>query len=222
MIRMNRMMVVFFSAFLSLLLAGTAFAGKRNLISGKGGSYKPSIAKSWNKVKDGEIEFVLDLSKEVKKGVKVTPALVKASLEKKLGKKFGCKVTEKGADKVSVTYTGAENDFLDKVAKTKIRAAKGVNLALESSVSEGGIRAAKPVRSPGAGEVKALVKKVGKGWVKAKVFESKSKTLAKGSFKVKLGDRKVAVKNAILFTPKAKGKDGVWTVDESKDVLVGK
>ena len=134
-----------------------ASAKGTTLIELKGAKPTAALAKSWKKAGDGKMDFVLDTSAEVAPGKKLTPALVKSSLEEKLSG-IGVKVTAKGAGGVSVSYTGTEKDFLDKVSKTRIKAGGGdVEVALESSGSEGGIRAKTTDRPPGDGEVKGVV-----------------------------------------------------------------
>lgn len=194
----------------SFVFAQVSFAaGAKTLIELDGGKPKAGMAKSWKKVKDGEYEFDLDPAAEVKKGTKVTAAMVKTSIEGKLGS-GGVKVTEKSASKVLVSYTGPENKFLESVSKTKIRGGGDVELALESSTSEGGIRADIPDRDPEADEVKAIVNKTSGGIVTATVNASKSSKVAKtGSIKVKITDKGL-VKNAyFFFKPGTKAGD-VW------------
>lgn len=187
--------------------ASVASAAAKTLIEMPGP--KAGLAKSWKKVKDGEYEFTLDTSAELKKGVTVSPDAVKSSLESKLGGTHGVKVTAKGKDGVSVTYTGKEADFLDQVSKTKIRE-KSVELALESSVSEGGIRAKTADRPANAGEVKAIVLKSEKGVVTVKVNDSKFDKVKTGSV-VKLKDGGTYKANDWIFFQPEKDEKGVWS-----------
>jgi hypothetical protein len=204
----------------AIAVAGTAF-GKNTLISNKGGTAKADLAKSWKKVKDGEYEFTLDTSKEVKKGVPVTGAMVKTSLEAKLGKTMGVKVTPNG-DKVSVTYSGEEDEFLKKIGKTRVRPGGTTELALESDVSDGGMRANKKLRDPTTGEVRATVLKVKKGYVMGIVNKSMSKKIKSGKIKVTLPKGKSPKPgSAFIFTPETE-KKGVWGPKPGKEFLLGK
>jgi hypothetical protein len=182
-------------------------AGSKTLIEMSGGKASAGIAKSWKKVKDGEYEFTLDPAAEIKKGTKVTPAMVKDSLEAKLGSS-GVKVKEKGASAVTVTYTGDEAKFLDAVGKTKIRGGKDVELALESSTSEGGIRAKNANREPNAGEVKAVVQKVQGDMITAKVNATKA-TSVKANETIKIKGTVAGLKknDNVFFIPEKKDGD---------------
>lgn len=195
-----------------LLFSSAAMAAGKTLITleGDGGKPKAALAKSWKKVKDGEYEFVLDTSAELKGGTKVTPALVKESLESKLGSVLSVKVALKGADKVLVSYKGAEPAFLEQVAKAKIRAGKDVEIALESSESEGSIRAKQTDRPPVAGEVKVLVAKIEGTTITAVVNASNDGKVASGS-KIKIkGEIKGLKKNDTVFFMPASREDDVW------------
>lgn len=193
----------------ALGVAQTGFAAAKTLIELSGTTPKAGLAKSWKKVKDGEYEFELDTAAEIKKGAKLTPKMVKDSLEGKLSAN-GVKVAEKGASKVSVTYSGDEAKFLEQVSKTKIRAGGDVELALESSTSEGGIRADIPDRDAAADEVKAIVSKVKDGVVTATVNASKnSKVPATGTVKVKIAGA-IKKNDKFFFKPGTKAGD-VWT-----------
>lgn len=200
--------------------AQIGFAAAKTLIEWEGGKAKAGMAKSWKKVKAGEYEFDLDPAAEVKKGTKVTAAMVKSSIEGKLGA-TGVKVTEKGAAKVSITFSGDETKFLESVAKTKIRGGGGdVELALESSTSEGGIRADIPDRDPEADEVKAIVNKVKDGVVTATVNGSKSsKVPASGTVKVKMTDAKLKKNARFFFKPDKKAGDAWTPVEGSVHII---
>jgi len=192
-----------------LAFAQVGFGRARTLIEMSGGKPTPALAKSWHKVKNGEYKFDLDTTKEVKAGVKVTPGLVKDALEGKLGSAYGVKVKAQGAAAVDVTYTGDEQKFLEEVAKTKIRG-KDVEVALESSVSEGGIRAKTTDRPADPGEVKVIVLKVQKGLITGRVTETKSpKVKASAMVKIK-GDVKGLKPKAKVFFKPAKEEHGVW------------
>lgn len=189
------------------LYAQTGWAAAKALIEMNGGKPSAGLASAWKKVKDGEYEFTLDTAQEVKKGVKVSPDIVKQSIEGKLGGS-GVKVSAKGANAVAITYSGDETKFLDSIAKTKIRAGGDTELALESSVSEGGIRAAKGDRPANKDEVKAIVLKAENGIITAKVLDSKATQVKSGSIKIKAA---AAPKpgSKIFFQPE-KEEAGAW------------
>lgn len=203
----NKMAQVVF-AVSALFFSDAVFAAAKTLIEMSGGQPKAGLAKSWTKVKDGQYDFELDTSAELKKGVNVSPDAVKSSLESKLGATNGVKVTAKGASGVSVTYTGKEADFLDQVSKTKIRE-KSVEIALESSTSEGGIRAKAADRGANAGEVKGTVVGVAGDVLTIKVSDTKS-DLVKAASVVKLKATGFKANDWIFFQPE-KDNGGVWT-----------
>lgn len=142
------------AAFL-LSMSVSLMAAPKTLIKYKGGKVTPGLAKSAKKVSDGKYEFRLDTAAKVK-GKLLTPAMVKSSLEPKL-KKFKAKVAAKGASGVVVTYSGDESGFLKKVSKVKIKAKGSASLALDTSVSDGGLRAKTAARAPSGNEVKGKV-----------------------------------------------------------------
>lgn len=189
--------------------AEIGFAAAKTLIELEAGKPKAGMAKAWKKVKDGEYEFTLDPAAEVKKGTKVTPAMVKASLEAKLSA-AGVKVAPKGAAAVLVTYTGDETKFLESVAKTKIRGGDNVELALDSSTSEGGIRAKTANRDPNEGEVKAVVQKIQGDIITAKVNATKSSKVAANSVVKIKGKVEGLKKNDKVFFVPEKQEAGHW------------
>lgn len=193
----------------AMVVAQVAHAAPKTLIEMAGGKPKAGLAKSWTKVKAGEYEFVLDTSQELKKGTPVSAAAVKGSLESKMGTTHGVKVADKGGGKISVTYTGDENKFLDEVSKTKIRE-KSVEIAMESSVSEGGIRANPGNRPPEKDEVKGSIMKVDGSVVTVKVNESKSDKVKAGTAKVKTDMKGLKTNQVVFFIPE-KDEGGVWT-----------
>jgi hypothetical protein len=186
-----------------------ALGAAKTLIELKDGKPVAGLAKSWKKVKDGEYEFALDTSVELTGGKALTAGAVKSSLESKLGTSHGVKVTAKGSDSVTVTYTCEEPKFLEQMSKTRIRA-QSTEIALESS-SEGGIRARKAGVALADGEVKGFVSKVNKDHLMMKVGESKFADIKKGdTIKVK-GEIKGIKKNEnVFFKPEAKTGD-MWT-----------
>ena len=128
----------------------------RTLIVMDGSTPEPGLAKSW-KASPGKIEFTLDTTKEIKKGETVNFEAVKTTLEKRM-KKYKAEVSGSGSS-VILSYKGDEADVLKKLSKTKIKSAKKVALAMQSSMSDSGIRAKTSDRDPKAGEVKAVVSK---------------------------------------------------------------
>ena len=197
-----------FSLLAVLGVAAPSFAADvKTLIEMDGTTPKAGLAKSWKKVGDGTYEFTLDTTKEVKKGTPVDAASVKTSLEGKLGSAYGVKVDPKGADGVTVTYTGDEQKFLEQVAKTKIRAGD-VELALESSVSEGGIRAKVATRKANDGEVKGVVTKIAANLITAKITESKTPKIKVGdTVKVEGAVKGLKNNDKLFFKPDAKDGD---------------
>jgi len=194
--------------------AGLAFAESKTLIEMKGDKPEAGLAKSWKKVGEGSYEFVLDTSAKIK-DKPLTPDIVKKSLEDKLGSSHSVKVAVKGKDTVVVSYSGSEPEFLSSVSKTRIRGGENVELALDSSVSEGGIRAKTADREPASGEVKGtvlkssakaidiLVSKVSKDGVAAKIKEkSKIKIAPPTGLTFKKND-------PIFFVPE-KEENGMW------------
>lgn len=161
--------VNFFVAAAFLLTAGMCFGEEKYLITMPGP--KPALAKSFKSVGPGTYEFVIDPSKTIKGGKKPTFDNLKDSLTKK---KL-VKEVKGDASKITVTYEGDENSFLEKIAKTRIKGSGGdVDLALESSVSDGGVRARTAAREPKAGEVKGKI--IGKSNGSLKVMVQKKGT----------------------------------------------
>lgn len=190
--------------------SSTALADVRTLIELTGDKPSAGLASAWKKTKDGEYQFTLDTSKEIGKGNKLSAAAVKDSLETKLGASLGLKVKEESATTVSVTYTGDENAFLAAVAKTKIRAAQNAQLALESSTSEGGIRANPGNRHPKEGEVKATVISIQSGVIVARVNESNVADVKSGSkVKIKADGSAFKPTKPVFFAPE-KLEGDVW------------
>jgi hypothetical protein len=123
----------------------------KTLVQLVGGKPTPALAKSWTKVKNGEMEFVIDTSAELMSGKALTGGAVKESLEKKLKTSHGVKVTPTTPEKVTIIFTGEEKEFFLKLAEVKIRA-QSSDIA-DSSGSDGGIRARLQVLSTGEGVV---------------------------------------------------------------------
>lgn len=164
-----------------------AYAGPKVLIKYSGGKVTPVMATAAKSAGAGKYEFTL--------GKGVTPDMVKSSLEKKL-KSFNAKVSPKGANAVLVSYTGAEADFLKKVSKVRIKSG-GASLAVESSVSDGGIRAKTSARGPKPDEVKGQVLAVSGDSIKMVVTAAGPKSGAKNG-------QVISVSGRGSFTPKKK------------------
>ncbi len=195
-----------------IVLAADVLAGPKTLIELDGDKPVAALAKSWKKVKDGQYKFQLDTTKEVAKGAPVTAEAVKSSLEAKLGVSKGVTVKADSAAEVTVSYTGDEKSFLESVAKAKIRSSKDVELAMESSVSAGGIRAKKADRPADADEVKLIAIKIDAGVITGKVNDSKNAKVKAGEIVKIKGEIKDLKKNeSFFFKPSAKEGD-VWQV----------
>jgi hypothetical protein len=217
----NRRQFAFIALTFGLLLPGLLKAPEarasapRTLIELSDGAPKPALAKSWTKIKDGEYEFVLDTSAELMNGKALTTAAVKATLEKKLGKSNGVTVKETSADKVTITYTGAEADFLKQLSEVKIRATS-TDVAADSGGSDGGIRARPPGVELADGEIKGFVLKVQKvqGHYVFKIVESKFADLKVGdAIDLKITGVKLRKNHDLYFQPE-KDADGIWTAKE--------
>jgi len=157
--------------------AGWSFGAAKTLITYEGGKVGPGLAKSWKKGK-GSYTFVLEAGAD--------PAAVKSSLESRLGDSNGVKVTTKGKDTVVVAYTGGETEFLDGVSKARIRSGDDIQIAQESTVSQGNIRAKTTEREPADGEVKATIISTKADAVTARVVTASEKAKALG---IKDGDK---------------------------------
>ncbi len=192
----------------AMLFVGSQVTLANTLITLDGGKPKAGLAKSWKKVKEGQYEFELDTAAELKPGTKVTTTFVKDSLEAKLGGPYSAKVTADSPSKVTVTFKGDEAKFLEQVSKTKIRAGKDVQLAMESSVSDGGIRAKAADRPAADGEVKAIAIKVEGNKITGKVNETKSSKLpANEKFVVKGTIKGLKQNDKFFFKPEKKEGD---------------
>lgn len=203
---MRRLIIVL----VATVFSSNAFAEVRTLIELNGDKPAAGLASSWKKIKDGEYQFTLDTSKEIGKGNKLSAAAVKDSLETKLGSAMSVKVKEDSTSSVTVSYAGDEAAFLAAIAKTKIRAAQNAQLALESSTSEGGIRANPGNRHPRDGEVKATVISVQAGVVVARVNESKVAEVKSGSkVKIKVDGSEFKPTKPVFFAPEKLDGD-VW------------
>lgn len=203
----------------SIAVSGMSFAAAKTLITYEGGKPGPGVAKSWKKGK-GNYTFTLDPAADVGQGGKTAGAIVKSSLESKLGASNGVKVTEKGKD-VVVSYTGDEKAFLEALSKTRIRSGDSVEIAAaDSTVSQGGIRAKTTERDPIEGEVKGTIVNTKADAVTIRVVTASAKAKELG---IKDGD-KVEVKTAgykgkkgeaVFFTPTAK-EGTIWGASEVK------
>ena len=186
------------------------------LFSYDGSQISPGLAKSWKKEGDNKYSFTLDLSKKV--GNKpLTPALVKGNLEGQL-KAVGVKATPKGVDGIEVTFKGKEDNFLKKTAKVKIKATASETLAMDPSVSDGGIRAKSAERDPTDEEVKARVTAIKGDVIKAIVVKAGTSGQAASFSDGKVVSIKatgfVAKKNETFFFKPTQASGEVW---EGKD-----
>ena len=201
---MNLVRILFYFG-LGFLFSSAALGGPKTLIDYKGGKASAGIASSWKSLGAGKYEFTLGSHKVG--GQAVTPAMVKSSVEKKLKKK-GVSVTPQGANKVVVSYTGDEANFLKDISRARIRGG-GNALAVESTVAGGGIRAKTAVREPSGNEVKGKIMAVNGDKVKILVLNTGKSGLAakakkgqlievsgKGSFAAQKGSE-------VFFKPKS-------------------
>jgi hypothetical protein len=202
---------------LALLLgfANVAVAAEaaKTLIVKEGDKFKPGLAKSWKKVSDGKIKFELDTAAKVK-DKPLTAEMVKDSLEKRFAKKNNFAAEKVSASSVQVSFdAAAEADVLDKISKTSIKS-QSIELANDTSTTDGGVRAKTAERSPEDGEVKGSVVKAAKGLLTVRVIESKAADVKAGK-KVVVPMPKGATydKDAVVFfKPTGKGKAGDLTI----------
>lgn len=201
-------------AFPGLFKAPEALASSpRTLIELADGAPKPALAKSWTKLKDGEYEFILDTAAELTNGKALTTGAVKASLENKMKSTHGVTVKEVAADKVVVTYSSSEQDFLKQIAEVKIRATS-TDVAADTGGSDGGIRARPPGITLADGEIKGFVLKVMKGHYVFKIVESKAADLKVGdAIDFKAPNVKLRKNHDLYFMPE-KDSEGFWTAKE--------
>lgn len=193
--------------FISLfVLAQSVFAGSYLVVVGKSGKPQPDLAKSFKAAGKGKMEFVLDTSKTLDKTeVKLSFAIVKASLERALGKSYGVKVS--GDEKATVVeYTGEANDFLKALAKTKMKASAAEEVAMDGSASDTGVRAKdKADREPQSDEVRGTVLKVEADYmivnVDAKGQDPKLAQIPNGKIKVSPVQKGYQPKKRIYFVP---------------------
>lgn len=189
----------------TLSMVTLAQASPKTLIKYKGGNVTPGLASSAKAQGAGKYLFTLGSHKVG--GNALTPAMVKTSIEEKLGSK-GVSVAPQGANAVLISYTGDEKTFLTGISRTKIKSGS-TSLAVDSSVSDGGIRARIPARPALPHEVKAkflsangdtiklIVVNPGKQGLAAKVKPGQILDVkGRGNFQAKKADQ-------FLFTPKA-------------------
>jgi hypothetical protein len=188
-------------------------AESKTLIKIEGDKPTAGLATSWKKVSDGKYEFSLDTKAKVDEE-KLSADMVKKSVEKKLGDK-GVKVAAKGANAVIISYSGTDDDFLKLIAKAKIRSGKDVEIALESGVSEGGIRAKTAERAPAVDEVKGTVVSFKNGIIEVRVVavggQGSSGQIKEGT-KVKVattGTAQIKSGEVVFFKPTGNA-NGVW------------
>lgn len=177
------------------------------------GKPTPALAKSWSKVKNGEMEFVIDTSAELMSGKALTGGAVKESLEKKLKTSHGVKVTPTSPEKVTIVFAGEEKEFFSKLAEVKIRA-QSTDVA-DSSGSDGGIRARRPGIILAEGEVRGFILKVAKEHYVFRIIETNSKELKVGdTIDMKFESGLPIKKNLNLYFLPQKNDDGFWTAKE--------
>lgn len=191
---------------LGLLLTPSLQAAEKYLIKMPGP--KPAIAKSFKDLGHNKYEFTIDPKKKIK-GVS---KLSFKTLEKSLTKKKIIKSVTGDVNKIVVTYTGNTEKFLKKVSRTRIK--DSLNLALESSVSDGTIRARTASRRPKDGEVKAKVIAIHDTYIEV-MAQLKAEKGVPDSFplmrpiKVKSPAKKIKLGETIFFSPTKLEKD-VW------------
>lgn len=194
---------------------GALAASPRTLIELVDGVAKPGLAKSWQKVKDGEYEFTLDTAAELIGGKALTVGAVKSSVESKLAATHGVTVKETAADKVLISYDvkkASEQEFLKQVSAARIRA-QSTDIAADSGGSDGGIRARKPNVILSAGQIRGFVLKLTKNqeFVTFKLIESKIDTMkAEDVIDLQLPTGIVVRKNDHLVFLPEKNALGFW------------
>jgi len=173
----------------------------------------PALAKSWTKIKNGEMEFVIDTSAELMSGKALTGGAVKESLEKKLKDSHGVKVTPTTPDRVVINFTGNEKDFFSKLAEVRIRA-QSTDVA-DSSGSDGGIRARPPGIILAEGEVRGFILKVAKEHYVFRIIETNASEFKVGdTIDMKFAKSLQIKKNLNLYFVPQKNDDGFWTAKE--------
>lgn len=208
----NTIAALFLTSFLAVT-NNNAYAAD-TLVTSTSGKTGPGLAKSWKKVGPGKLEFQLDPTAKVGASV-VTPELVKSAVESILGA-AGVKVSAKGTNAVVVTYRGDEKRILAALADTKIKGTD-VEIAMDTSGSDTGIRAKTADRAPAADEIKGTVVAIGKDSFDLRVILSggggATAQIANGA-KVKLAlpagfDSK---KGDTIFVKPTAQTSGVWQV----------
>jgi hypothetical protein len=210
---MKSLFKIFFVA--GLFVNSVAFSADtpKTLVQLVDGKPSPALAKSWTKVKNGEMEFVIDTSAELMSGKALTGAAVKESLEKKLKTSHGVKVTPTSPDKVTIIFNGEEKEFFAKLAEVKIRA-QSSDVA-DSSGSDGGIRARPPGIILADGEVRGFILKVAKEHYVFRIIETNSKEFKIGdTIDMKFEKDLPIKKNLNLYFVPEKKEDGFWSPKE--------
>ena len=204
--------ILFVTGFFITSAAASADTPK-TLVQLVDGKPTPALAKSWTKVKSGEMEFVIDTSAELMSGKALTGGAVKESLEKKLKDSHGVKVTPTTPDKVTIIFTGEEKEFFSKLAEVKIRA-QSSDVA-DSNGSDGGIRARPPGITLADGEVRGFILKVAKEHYVFRIIETNSKEFKVGDTIDMKFDKSLPIKkNLNLYFVPQKNDDGFWTATE--------
>jgi len=211
-----KMMKLLFKIFIlaSLCVSPIASADSpKTLVRIIDGKPSPALAKSWTKIKSGEIEFVIDTSAELVSGKALTSGAVKESVEKKLKISHGVKVTPTTPDRVTIVFTGEEKVFFSNLAEVKIRA-QSTDVA-DASGSDGGIRARRPGIILAEGEIRGFVLKVKKAHYVFRIIESNSPDFKVGdTINMKFDESLSIKKNTNLYFVPQKKDNGIWTAKE--------
>ena len=182
----------------------------KTLFSYKKGAIKPLLAIKVKKIQDGKYEIDIDTNKKIQ-GKNMTPEFVKNSLEGKLKKSLKVAVAKVDDDTVHITFEGKEETFLKRVSKTRIKARKSVSLALESGVSDAGIRAKTGKEPPADDEIKVKVLKISDSEVEGIIVGVGKKY--KGQLKM---GRKIKMKTQGP-TDHKKGKNSFFKPEKKQD-----
>ena len=189
--------------FLMLFSTATAVASQnRHLIIMKGNTPTPALATSWKKIKDGRYEFNLNVGAKIGRTL-LTPAHVKSSVESRLRSRFSTKVSPKGAGKVIIRFKGDEKAFFKALSSVRIRP-KTTEIAMESSVSDGGLRARKAIAEPSKDEVKGRVLAIKPDFLMVRVIKSNNSKIKNGLIRLTHKQGLEIKKNqTIFFRPNA-------------------
>lgn len=189
--------------------SGAMAVPAKTLIEMTDGKPVAALAKSWKKVKDGEFVFVIDTSAELMNGKALTIGAIKESLEKKLSASLGLSVTPSAPDAVVIKFKGDEKEFLNQLSQVKIRA-QSTDI-VDSSGSDGGIRARPPNIILSNGEIRGFVLKVKKDHIVFRVIETKAQEFKVGdSIDMRFNKEVPIKKNLDLYFVPEKDESGFW------------